>query len=142
MLVLLVSSGFSVKGHACEHDLAGLSADYRAVRGTPGHFSGQAWNPAVDAWNGRKHVAMQRLADCAVQSRMSTALLRRWMGEPDAVLDCTRTDCAALLQRADAAAMTVPAQLWLYDWRGTHDRLVLGLTPGGVNGRAWLSDLE
>ncbi|MED5622323.1 hypothetical protein [Ideonella sp. BN130291] len=142
LLMVLVSIGIGVKAHACEADLAGQSSDYRALRQTPGHFSGGPWNTAVDAWRGRKHRLMQQLADCALQRQVSEAQLRQWMGPPDAVMDCASGACAGVTGRVQALQAAAPTHLWLYDWRGHHDRLAFALSGGAVRARGWLLDGE
>jgi hypothetical protein len=128
---------------ACDGtDPAAWAQSHRELRSTKGHFSGGAWSPAVDAWGGAKHRVMQCLGRHATAKAMRAAPLRRLMGAPDEVLRCPSPACADALQKAEwepaAPAGVQPAELWLYDWRGRHDRLVLLLAAGAVRGSGWL----
>lgn len=123
---------------------------YRALRSVKGHFDGGPWNNDVDRWQGRKHVAMQRLAEQMLREQSAAEPLRRRMGEPDAVLQPAQAAHArALAQaqwqiRSDSTTPTAgkTAVLWLYRWRGTHDQLVLALEHGCVVAAGWLHDWE
>lgn len=129
---------------------------FRALRGVRGHFDGGPWNDDVDRWQGRKHVAMQRLAEQALREHTPAAQLRRSVGEPDAILQPGTAAHARALETAQwlAVADSAPqaannalsanqvAVLWLYRWRGSHDQLVLTLERGRVVMAGWLYERE
>lgn len=126
--------------HACEgQDPAAWTRIHQELRSTKGHFSGGAWSPDVDAWGGAKHRVMQCLAGHATAQALRAAPLRRLMGAPDEVLRCPSAACTEALGKAEgSAAAHAPGELWLYDWRGRHDRLLLVLSAGTVRGSGWL----
>jgi hypothetical protein len=132
---------------ACEGDAAQWAKDFAALRAVRGHFDGGAWNADVDRWQGRKHRVMQCLA--AGLSTPGTAIERvvERMGEPDARVGCPSAECegvARLMEargdRALAAGKT--GQLWVYRWRGEHDRLVFSTIAGEVTDVTWAYALE
>lgn len=123
---------------------------YRALRGARGHFDGGPWNDDIDRWQGRKHVAMQRLAEQVLRQRPSANQLRRRMGEPDAVLKPGQAAHLRALEQAqwqggpDGAptATGKNAVLWLYRWRGRHDQLAFALEHDRVLASGWLHQWE
>jgi hypothetical protein len=100
----------------------------------------------VDRWQGRKHVAMETLADEMLRERAPAAQLRKSMGEPDAVLEPGPPAHARALEQAQwlnaAPAPVSTTTLWLYRWRGRHDQLVFALKHGRVVAAGWLHELE
>jgi hypothetical protein len=123
---------------------------FRSLRAVRGHFEGGRWNDEVDRWQGRKHVAMQRIAEQVLHDHASVQQLRRLLGEPDGVL-APRTAAHAraveagrwLAAPGGAATPAGPdAELWLYRWRGTHDQMVLAVESGRVAGAGWLYEGE
>jgi hypothetical protein len=126
---------------------------FRALRVVRGHFDGGRWRDDVDRWQGRKHVAMQNLADQMLRTRATSALLRDALGEPDAVMPPGQPAHGRALAQAqwlgtgtdaDAAAATRPhnAALWLYRWRGAHDQLAFAVEHDHVVAAGWLHDWE
>lgn len=121
--------------------VADWSQRYLRLRSASGHFSGGSWTPAVDAWGGEKHRLMQCLAAHAVAAPVRAPQLRRLMGPPDEVLRCPSAACAELAAKAEwehAAPPPRHGELWLYHWRGPHDRLVLAIARGAVRAGGWL----
>lgn len=117
------------------------SQRYLQLRSVSGHFSGGAWDPAVDAWGGDKHRLMQCLAAHAVAAPARALQLQRLMGSPDEVLRCPSPACADIASKAEwghAAPPSSRGELWLYHWRGRHDRLVLAMARGTVRADGWL----
>lgn len=142
--IVLVSIGIWSNAGACD---AGLSSSaqvwadhFSQLRSTPGHFSGGAWNAAVDAWGGAKHEAMRRLACDAVEQGATLESLRERMGPADEVVACPSKRCEDLYRQArwDGGAVPEAPALWLYDWRGRHDRLVFSTDHARVHGAGWL----
>lgn len=123
---------------------------FRALRAVPGHFNGGVWNDDVDRWQGRKHVAMQRMAEQALRTRATAAQLQRSMGVPDAGLQpgnaahARAIETAQWLATADGAPRPTgnTAKLWLYRWRGQRDQLVLALEHDRVVAAGWLYEWE
>ncbi|MCW7539964.1 hypothetical protein OOT46_19185 [Aquabacterium sp. A7-Y] len=142
---------------------AAASARFLVLRETPGHFSGGRWRAEVDAWGGAKHRVMEQLAQQVLQTPpLPGTELRRLMGAPDEVLGCPSADCSAVLAGLNGAAGRAAAgvspgwgreavvqavsegggngagvSLWLYDWRGRHDRLVFVAGASGIRAAAW-----
>lgn len=123
---------------------ADLPRAWAALRTQRGHFDGAAWNDAVDRFNGRKHVVMQRLAAALLHERATQAQVRQALGRPDRVVGPRSPEQPGLLARAAASGAAVPlgAGLWLYRWRGTHDQLLLAMVQGRLVATAWLLDGE
>ena len=121
---------------------------YRDLRQIRGHFDGGRWGDDIDRWQGRKHLAMQNLAGELLRAHASVEVLRNTMGEPDAVLEPGQPAHARALEQVqwlpkaatpDSAKRT---RLWLYQWRGRHDQLLLALERGNVVAAGWLLDGE
>lgn len=132
---------------ACEGDAAQWAKEFAALRAVRGHFEGGAWNADVDRWQGRKHRVMQCLADGLSAPGTGVARVVELMGEPDARVGCPSAECegvARLMEVHDGSARSVPAarQLWVYRWRGAHDRLVFTVMDGKVSGVGWALALE
>lgn len=127
---------------ACDGgDALAWSQRYLQLRQTPGHFSGASWTPAVDAWGGEKHRLMQCLARHATATPLRSAQLRRLMDAPDERLRCPSPACSEITGSAEWQHGTPPApqdELWLYHWRGRHDRLVLAISGDVVRAGGWL----
>lgn len=141
--LLLAAIGLAGELHACEgKDPAAWARSHQELRSTKGHFSGGAWSPAVDAWGGAKHRVMQCLAAHVTTKALRSAPLRSLMGAPDEVLRCPSAACTDAIEKADwqpgGSAAAEPAELWLYDWRGRHDRLLLVMAAGSVRRSGWL----
>ena len=127
---------------ACDGtDPSTWSRGYLALRKTPGHFSGGQWSQDIDAWGGRKHLLMRCLATEATLRSLPAAKLRLLMGPPDEVRHCPDA-CEDALTKTDwqyGPQGAMPAtELWIYDWRGRHDRLALMMNHGVVRGHGWL----
>src|SRR5687768_3168668 len=135
--VFVAAAGLGRELHACDgKDPAAWARSHQELRSTKGHFSGGNWSPAVDAWGGAKHRLMQCLAAHATAASLRAAPLRQLMGPPDERLACPSAACSEVLEKLEwqpaAAAVADPAELWLYHWRGRHDRLVLAFAQGVV----------
>lgn len=141
----MLASIFAGGAQACDGSVQTWSQRYLQLRIVPGHFAGGAWTPAVDTWGGEKHRLMQCLAEHAAAGALPAARVRAVMGAPDEQLRCPSAACAELIEKAEwrlGTAPAKPAQLWLYHWRGRHDRLVLPIGRGGVRGAGWLYERE
>ena len=144
--VVLVSIGVWSNAQACDVEMgneavAKFSSSFRELRSTTGHFDGGTWTPSVDAWGGAKHLAMQCLAKHAVARRLASDRVRALMGAPDEVVACSSRACAELVGQAQwrtAAAVAHTSELWIYHWRGQHDRLVLAMQAGFVRVDGWV----
>ena len=138
-------AALSLPAHACEGDAASWSLEYRNLRAVHGHFAGGPWTPDVDAWQGRKHKLMLCLAEHAVKASSPGAALRESMGQPDETVPCPSAACMRLLPNVKwrtAPPASAPAGLWVYHWRGRHDRLVFAMASGAVQADGWLHDHE
>jgi hypothetical protein len=73
--------------------------------------------------------------------------VRERMGEPDARVNCPSAACEGVLRLMEARAegeqrLATARQLWVYQWRGQHDRLVFSVIAGKVADVAWAYALE
>lgn len=125
---------------ACEGGVEDWSRGYLALKAVRGHFDGGDWTASVDRWDGDKHRAMRCLAGHAVDTAAAADQVLRWMGQPDEVLRCPSAECAALKVEW-TGARSEPAksswQLWIYHWRGPHDRLALAIADDRVARSGW-----
>jgi hypothetical protein len=119
---LLAVAGFCGNSGACEGDVQAWSARFLAMKAVHGHFDGGPWIADVDRFGGAKHELMQCLSAQAVAGRVDALQLLRWMGRPDET--------------------SVHPPVWIYRWRGAHDRLALTLHDGHVVRADWLLALE
>ena len=101
-----------------------LSAQWLALRHEPGHFSGGSWSAELDGFNGRKHCLMLALEQALHPLPSSTGQALRWLGQPDAILGPNEGQDHLIPHTIRAAHAD---QLWLYEWRGSHDQLVLAV---------------
>ena len=123
---------------------------FRALRRVRGHFDGGRWNDDVDRWQGRKHVAMQGLAEQMLRAHAPATQLRQAMGEPDERLQPGQAAHARAVEQAqwltssdsEAPIKRNTATLWLYRWRGRHDQLAFALEHERVIAAGWLHDWE
>jgi hypothetical protein len=116
---------------------------WRALRMQQGHFDGARWNDEVDRWQGRKHQLMQALAQRAREQSATQAALVRWMGQPDARWKPGQAEHGTALQSAQwQGRPPLQSDLWVYNWRARHDRLVFALDGGRVVATGWLFTLE
>jgi len=132
---------------ACEGNAAQWAKEFAALRAVRGHFEGGVWNADVDRWQGRKHRVMQCLAADLSTAGTPVERVRERMGEPDARVGCPSAECeevARLMETRDGGARSVPSagQLWVYRWRGAHDRLVFSVMDGKVSDVGWALALE
>jgi len=132
--VVLVSIGVCSNAQACDVEMgnaavANFSSSFRELRSTTGHFDGGTWTPSVDAWGGAKHLAMQCLAKHAAADGLASHRVRELMGAPDEVVACPSRV---------AGAAAPESELWIYRWRGQHDRLVLAMREGFVRADGWM----
>jgi hypothetical protein len=132
---------------ACEGDAAQWAKDFAALRTVRGHFDGGSWAADVDRWQGRKHQLMQCLAAglSAVGTPVERVVAR--MGEPDARVNCPSAECDGVIRLMEARpdgerAVANGIQLWVYQWRGQHDRLVFSMREGRVTEVSWAYALE
>lgn len=133
---------------ACEGDDAQLAKEFAALRTVRGHFDGGNWTADVDRWQGRKHQLMQCLAaGLSAAAGTPVARVRERMGEPDARVECPSAACDGVVRLMEARGEGAPVvatarQLWVYQWRGNHDRLVFSVVGGKVSGVGWALALE
>jgi hypothetical protein len=117
---------------------ADLAEQWQSLRSLRGHFDGAAWNVDVDRWQGRKHVLMQALAAQALDERLARDALTQRMGAPDAVWRAGQAAHAGALEQAQWRGGPPSGELWVYHWRGQHDRLLFALDDGHVVATGWL----
>ncbi|KQU74241.1 hypothetical protein ASE08_27540 [Rhizobacter sp. Root16D2] len=73
--------------------------------------------------------------------------VRERMGEPDARVACPSAECDGVVRLMEARAdgersVASGTQLWVYQWRGQHDRLVFAVLAGKVSEVGWAFALE
>ncbi len=129
---LLAGAAFCSSASACEGRVDDWSKSFLSLRAVRGHFDGGPWTASVDRWGGERHQAMLCLATQASAQAVATTQLLRWMGPPDERLRCPSADCQPFA--ADAAAA---GELWVYHWRGQHDRLAFVITRRRVSVATW-----
>lgn len=132
---------------ACEGDAAQWAREFAALRTVHGHFDGGNWTADVDRWQGRKHRLMQCLAAGLSAAGTPVERVQALMAEPDARVACPSAACDELARLMEAPADGAPAvangiQLWVYQWRGRHDRLVFSVDGGRVTHVGWAYALE
>lgn len=132
---------------ACEGNDAQWAKEFAALRTVRGHFDGGNWAADVDRWQGRKHQVMQCLAAGLSAAGTPVERVRERMGEPDARVNCPSAECEGVVRlmeaRADGAQrVATTRQLWVYQWRGQHDRLVFSVVAGKVSDVGWAYALE
>jgi hypothetical protein len=132
-VVLVLSNA----GCAQTQPQAELAAQWQALRSQRGHFDGAAWNADVDRWQGRKHVLMQALAAQALSEQVSREVLTQRMGAPDALWRAGDAEHASATEQARWQG-TPRGELWVYHWRGEHDRLLFAIGEGRVVATGWL----
>ncbi len=123
------------------------AAAWKALRPRRGHFDGAAYAADIDRWQGVKHLAMQQLAAHALARRLAPPALEDLMGMPDARWharspDHARARADARWQMNTSSEGLRRADLWVYHWRGRHDRLVFAFVQGRVVDIGWLHALE
>ncbi|MAM88294.1 hypothetical protein [Allohahella sp. A8] len=112
---------------ACsDPQLQAAADDFRELRTTPGHFDGAGWRPEVDAYDGKKHKLMQKLAKDAIERELSVDCLLRLLGKADEQMAGGSAGGTALLSQVEwqTGQATQAGELLIYNWRGRHDRLV------------------
>jgi hypothetical protein len=129
---LLAATIFCSSAIACEGRVDDWSKSFLALRTVRGHFDGGPWTASVDRWGGERHQAMKCLAQQALADAAAATQLAQWMGPPDARLRCPSSDCALF-----SAVAGNGNEVWVYHWRGSHDRLGLVMTAGRVSAASW-----
>jgi hypothetical protein len=137
--VLTAAVVFALSNVGCAQAQPGadLAAQWQALRSQRGHFDGAAWNADVDRWQGRKHLLMQALAAQAMSEQVSRELLTQRMGAPDALWRDGDAAHASAIEQARWQG-TPRGELWVYRWRGEHDRLLFAIGEGRVVATGWL----
>ncbi len=129
---LLAGAAFCSNASACEGRVDDCSRSFLSLRAVRGHFDGGPWAASVDRWGGERHQAMQCLAKQATASAAAAAQLTQWMGQPNERLRCPSNDCSVFSEAAGDGS-----EVWVYHWRGTHDRLGFVITGGRVSAAIW-----
>jgi hypothetical protein len=132
---------------ACDGNDAQWAKEFAALRTVRGHFDGGNWAADVDRWQGRKHQLMQCLAAGLSAAGTPVERVRERMGEPDARVECPSAACEGVVRLMEAPAEAKPMvatarQLWVYQWRGNHDRLVFSVLGDRVTEVSWAYALE
>lgn len=113
------------------------AAAFRALRRVKGHFAGEAWNPDVDAWNGRKHQVMNALADALGHGPHTADEVVALLGPPDEVLGPDSP-----YWQHDREIPPDASRLLAYHWRGRHDFLYFVCVKNRVVAARWFMALE
>ena len=129
---LLAAACFCSSASACAGEVDDCSRSFLSLRAVRGHFDGGPWTASVDRWGGERHQSMQCLARQATTEAAAATQLGRWMGLPDERLRCPSGDCAVFSATAGRGS-----EVWVYHWRGAHDRLGFVITEGRVSAATW-----
>lgn len=129
---LLAATTFCSSASECPGRVDDWSKSFLSLRAVRGHFDGGPWTPSVDRWGGARHQAMQCLAQQASADAAAAVQLAQWMGPPDERLRCPSVDCAVF-----SATAGDTSEVWVYRWRGAHDRLGFVITDGRVGAASW-----
>lgn len=129
--------------------LGTLTQQWQQLRGQTGHFSGGAWNPEVDRWDGTKHRVMQALAQALVQRKAARPEWQHRLGAPEQRLAPGGTEHGRALNSlsqpcAGGRPATARDELLAYEWRGQRDMLLVWAHQGNgrLAGCAWLYQWE
>jgi hypothetical protein len=132
--IFVVALWFAFVGACATADAtSALAGKFRELRAQRGHFSGGAWNDAVDRFEGRKHVVMQALASELGNGSRTKADVIALLGAPDAVAE--RGD--ELFRNSYDGADARVSELLIYEWRGRHDYLYFTSDGRQVLGHGW-----
>ena len=134
--ILLAAIIFGVAG--CSDRAGDLGREFRSLRAQPGHFSGGAWNDAVDRFGGRKQQVMLALAQLFGDGTHAVAEIEAVMGPPDEVLKPGDTMYAQAYSGGDARVH----ELIVYQWRGGHDFLYFASDGRLALASGWWAALE
>ncbi|WP_263145866.1 hypothetical protein [Pseudomonas sp. RIT-PI-AD] len=135
MGALLVTA---LPGEAAESaDLAADARAFASLRQARGYFDGGAWNAELDAWQGRKHRLMQDLLARIRQGGLDAGRVRALLGAPDQAWTADSAEYAELVRATDWQG-TPAGELWAYQWRGRHDRLLFAFEEGRLRASGWL----
>lgn len=129
---LLAAAAFCSSASECPGRVDDWSKSFLSLRSVRGHFVGGPWTASVDRWGGERHQAMQCLARHATTEAAAATQITQWMGPPDERLSCPSAACQAF-----AADVAAAGELWVYHWRGQHDRLGFVITRGRVSAATW-----
>ncbi|GJJ76033.1 hypothetical protein EMPS_08392 [Entomortierella parvispora] len=97
---------------AVSPEILAVGNSYRDLRNIKGHWGGGEPDEDVDNYNGKKHLAMQQLAQYFGKPGTKLADIQSAMGEPDV----TRKDLIEANQPS-----SVSFEYYVYQWRGNHD---------------------
>jgi len=129
---LLAAAAFCSSASACPSRVEDCSRSFLSLRAVRGHFDGGPWTASVDRWGGERHQAMLCLARHATTEAAAATQITQWMGPPDERLRCPSVDCAVF-----SATAGDNTEVWVYRWRGAHDRLGFVVTTGRVSAASW-----
>ncbi len=115
-----------------------LLAQYLALRGVPGQFTGGEWNEEVDLWLGRKHTAMRELGSRLGNGDFSCDQLTDLLQQPDHTVQ-GGDPLHDLIERIPTfePPQDTTAQFLVYEWRGTHDFLFFVCENGRITNADW-----
>ncbi|CAF1225397.1 unnamed protein product [Adineta ricciae] len=102
--------------------LEAASSTYLRLKNERGHWHGQDHNPAIDNFEGERHLAMIELQKALGQSGTSADDIKRLMGEPTKILDQPNDVLLHELKRHNENyRYPQDTKIWVYEWRGNHD---------------------
>jgi hypothetical protein len=119
-------------------DLETIAPEFRSLRKRAGHFSGAAWNDAVDRWMGRKHRLMRQIGLLLARGGYDQSETMALLGTPDEIV-LEGDPLFDLITRLPGYS---PAQVggdafWVYYWRGRHDFLFLHCRNDAIVAADW-----
>ncbi|UJR30623.1 hypothetical protein I4U23_018148 [Adineta vaga] len=98
------------------------SSTYLRLKSQRGHWHGQEHNPAIDNFEGERHLAMIDLQKTLGQSGTSADEIQRLMGPPTKTLnEPDQVLLHELKRNNENYRYPQDTKIWIYEWRGNHD---------------------
>ncbi|KAF9388507.1 hypothetical protein CPB97_000948 [Podila verticillata] len=100
-------------------DVQALGKTFQVLRTVKGHFDGGEFNEDIDAFNGKKHQTMQKLAKAFNKAGVLETAIEATMGRSDKIP-------AQVLQELKGTEPEMTINMYKYmvfKWRGYHDYL-------------------
>ncbi|KAF9333626.1 hypothetical protein BG006_003363 [Podila minutissima] len=100
-------------------DVKALGKTFQDLRAVNGHFDGGEFNEDVDAFNGKKHQTMQKLAKAFNKAGVLEATIETTMGRSDKIPAQVMKEL-----KGTEPEMTINIYKYMvFKWRGYHDYL-------------------
>ena len=117
--------------------LSKTAEEFRTLRPLLGQFSGGKWQADIDQWQGKKHQLMLELGVRLADGTFDREQLISLLGPPDH----TATDGDPLFSQIqtlpDYQQISPNGEIFVYEWRGTHDFLFFALAGEQIISSDW-----